>query len=240
MTAIFLVFQADSQDEEITDVYVGLIVHRVESRLYAPDQILDFIKDIEVELQVACDTLKAGVDPGKRHAFCLFISNFRGAMSIPTDPPYCLVYPTSYIRDVDLDHFDTHNNPAATCLHHCVCCATLQFNNDKPKDHTNYTGSCLILPCGAQYNDWLFPTILESQNHCGLLIDSAMRESYPMEMVGDFWAADLIFKGCYGDSFLYSNADLCQLRQWVIHLPAFWGRSPCHQLHPTGKSGSPW
>ena len=26
------------------DVYVGLIIHRVESRLYIPDQILDFIK----------------------------------------------------------------------------------------------------------------------------------------------------------------------------------------------------
>ena len=71
MTAILLVFQADSKHEEITDVYVGLVVCRVESHLYAPDQNLNFVKDIEVNLQVAHDALKAGGDPGKRHAFCL-------------------------------------------------------------------------------------------------------------------------------------------------------------------------
>ena len=109
---------------------MGLIVRRVESRLYTPDQILDFIKDIEVDLQVAQDALKAGGDPGKRCAFCLFVSNFEGAMSIPTDPPYCLIYPTSYVRDVDPDHFDTCNNPGGMRLLHCVCRATLQFNND--------------------------------------------------------------------------------------------------------------
>ena len=78
-----MVFQADSKHEEITDVYMGLVVCRVESCLYAPKQILDFIKDIEVDLQVACDALKAGGDPSKRHAFCLFVNNFSGAMSIP-------------------------------------------------------------------------------------------------------------------------------------------------------------
>ena len=152
-TAILLVFQADSQHEQITDVYVGLIVHRVESRLYTRDQILDFIKDIEVNLQAVCDALKAGGDPGKRCAFCLFVSNFRGAMSVPMDLPYCLVYPTSYVRDAVPDHFDTLNNPVGTHLHHCICRATLQFTNDNPKQLKKYSWSCLILPCGAQYND---------------------------------------------------------------------------------------
>ena len=87
-TAILLVFQADDQHEKITDIYVGLVVHRVESCLYVPDQILDFVTDIEVDLKAAC-----GGDLGKRHAFCLFISNYGGAMSIPTDLPYCLIYP---------------------------------------------------------------------------------------------------------------------------------------------------
>ena len=42
-----------------------------------------------------------------------------------------------------------------------------------------------------------------------------------MEMVGDFWVADLIFKGCYGDSLLYSDTDLCWLRWWNSppHIP---------------------
>ena len=74
-TAILLVFQADGQHEKITDVYVGLIVCRVESHLYTLDQILDFVRDIEGNLQVAQDSLKAGGDPGKKCTFCLFVRN---------------------------------------------------------------------------------------------------------------------------------------------------------------------
>ena len=217
---------------------MGLIVHRVKSHLYALDQILDFVKDIEVNLQVTCDALKAGGNPSKKRAFCIFVSNFGGTMSIPTDPPYCLVYPTSYVRDADPDHFDTHNNLAGTHLHRCVCHTTQQFNNDEPKECTNYTGSHLILPHGAQYNDRLFPTILEPRNRHGPLIDCTMGKPYPMEMVGDFQVVDPIFKGCYGDSLLYSNADLHWLRWWGIHLPMFQGE--IHWPHPTSKSGSPW
>ena len=147
-------------------------------------------------------------------------------MSIPTDLPYCLVYPTSYVKDVEWDHFDTRNNLVGTCLHRCVCHATLQFSNDEPKECTNYAGSHLILPHGAQYNDQLFPSILELQNHHGLLIDSTMGEPYLMEMVGNFRAMDPIFKGCYGDSLLYSNTDLLQLKQRGIHLPVFQGEIP--------------
>ena len=149
-------------------------------------------------------------------------------MAIPTDLPYCLVYPTCYIRDVDPDHFDTHNNLAGMCLHRCVCHATLQFSNDEPKECTNYARSHLILPHGAQYNDWLFLAILEPQNHHGALIDSMMGEPYPMEMVGDFWAMDPIFKGCYEDSLLYSNTDLHQLRWLGFTSLHSRGRSPCH------------
>ena len=197
-TAILLVFQADGQHEKITDVYVGLIVRRVESHLYTLDQILDFAGDIEGDLQVAWDALKAGGDPSKRYAFCLFVSNYGGAMSGPTDPPYCLVYPNSYMRDVEPDHFDTHNNLAGTHLHRCICCATLQFTNDDPNQCSKYSRSCLILPCGAQYNDRLFPMILKLWNH--------------QEPLMDFQVADPIFKGCYGDSLLYSDAELCWLK----------------------------
>ena len=42
-----------------------------------------------------------------------------------------------------------------------------------------------------------------------------------MELVGDFRSMNPIFKGCYGDSFLYSDVDLGQLRQCGIHLPPY-------------------
>ena len=147
-------------------------------------------------------------------------------MSVPTDPPYCLVYPTSYVKGVELDHFDTRNSPMGMCLHCCICRATLQFSNNDPKERTNYVRSHLILSHGVQYNDQLFLAILEPWNLCSLLIDPTMREPYPMEMVGNFKAMDLIFKGCYRDSLLYSDADLCQLRWQKIHLTAFQGEIP--------------
>ena len=152
-TAILLVFQADDQHEKITNIYVGLVVCHIKSCFYAPEKILDFVSNIEVNLKVACDAPKAGGDPGKRCAFCLFVNNYGGIMSIPMDLPYCLIYSTSYVKDVELDHFDTHNNPARTCLCHCICHATLQYMSDDPHYHRAYSRSCLILPCGAQYKE---------------------------------------------------------------------------------------
>ena len=207
-TAILLVFQVDGQHERITDVYVGLMVCRVEFHLYTLDQILDFVADIEVDLKAVHDALKAGDNPSKRHAFCLFVSNYGGTMSVPMDPPYCLIYPMSYMRDMEPDHFDTHNNPAGTCLHHCICHATLQYMNDDPNQCREYSRSCLILPHGTQYKEQLFPEILEQWNHWEPLMDSTTKELFPMELVGDFRSTDPIFKGCYGDSFLYTDVDL--------------------------------
>ena len=197
------------------------MVCRIESHLYAPDWILDFVSNIEVNLKVACDALKAGGDPGKRHAFCLFINNYGGAMSIPMNPPYCLIYPMSYMKGVELDHFDTCNNPAGTCLHHCICCVTLQHMNDDPLLHKEYGESHLILPHGAQYKEQLFLKILEQQNQWAPLTDPVTKEPFPMKLVGDFRSTDPIFKGCYGDSFLYSDVDLGQLRQCGIHLSPY-------------------
>ena len=198
MTAILLVFQVDSRHEKIINVYVGLVVHRVDSCLYSPSQIHDFMQDIEGDLRVAHDTLKAGGDPSKRCAYCLFVDNLSGIMSIPMDPPYCLVYPTSYIKGIEPDHFNTRNSPVRMCLHHCVCHVTLQFSKDDPKQHTQYIGSHLILPRGVQYNDRLYPSILELWNHCSLLIDPTTGEPCLLEVVGNFRARIQSSKGVTG------------------------------------------
>ena len=142
-------------------------------------------------------------------------------MSIPTDPPYCLVCPTTYIKGIKPNYFDTRNSPVGMRLHRCVCQATLQFSNTDPKQCTKYAGSHLIIPHRAQYNNCLYPSILEMWNHCGPLIDPATGEPCPMEVVGDFKAADPIFKGCYRDSLLYLDDDLAQLRWEKVYLPTF-------------------
>ena len=226
MTTILLVFQADDQHEQITDVYIGLIVCHVNSCLYTPEKIFDFMPDIEVDLKAAHDALEAGCDPGRRCTFCLFVNNYEGVMSVPTDMTYCLIYPMSYMKDVEPDYFNTCNNPAGTHLRHCICHATLQYMNDNPCYRRAYGGSCLILPRGAQYKERLFPEILEPQNHWAPLIDPATKEPFPIKLMGDFRSMDRIFKGCYGDSFLYSDMDLGQLQWQERHLPPYWGEIP--------------
>ena len=47
-----------------------------------------------------------------------------------------------------------------------------------------------------------------------------------MALVRDFRSTDPIFKGCYGDSFLYTDVDLGQLRWHGIHLPPYWSEIP--------------
>ena len=115
-------------------------------------------------------------------------------MSIPTDPPYCLIYPMNYVKDVEPGHFNTHN-PAGTRLCHCMYCATLQHMNDDPQHHREYGSSHLILPRGVQYKEQLFPKILEPWNHQALLTDPITKDPFPIELVGDFRSTDPIFKG---------------------------------------------
>ena len=67
-------------------------------------------------------------------------------MSIPMDPPFCLIYPTTYVKDVELDYFNTHNNLAGTCLHCCICFATLQYMNSNPKQLKKYLGPPNLAP----------------------------------------------------------------------------------------------
>ena len=226
MTAVLLIFQVDNQHKQITNIYIGLIVHHIDSSLYAPEKILDFVSDIEVDLKVACDALETGHDPGRRCAFCLFVINYGGMMSVPMDPPYCLVYPTSYVKDMEPDHFDSCNNPTRTRLYCCIFCATLQYMSDDPRYCRAYRRSHLILPHGAKYNGQLFPEILEPQNYRVPLIDSTTKEPFPMKLMGDFRSMDPIFKGCYGDSFLYSAVDLGQLQWQEIHLLPYQGEIP--------------
>ena len=98
--------------------------------------------------------------------------------------------------------------------------------NDDSNQCRKYGGSHLILPHGAQYKEQLFPKILEPWNHWALLTDSVTKAPFLMELVGDFRSTDPIFKGCYGNSFLYSDVDLGRLRWCGIHLPPYWSEIP--------------
>ena len=164
--------------------------------------------------------LKLGVTQARGAPFA-----FLSTMGVQCPSPWTRLTasfnPTSYVKDVELDHFDTCNNPVGTHLHHCICHTTLQHMNDNPNQCREYGRSHLILPYRAQYKERLFPEILELQNHWAPLTDSITKEHLPMELVRDFRSTDPIFKGCYGDLFLYSKVDLGQLGQRGVHLPPY-------------------
>ena len=54
----------------------------------------------------------------ERGAPIVSVENLSGIMSIPKDPPYCLVYPTTYVKGAEPDHFNTWNSPTGMRLHH--------------------------------------------------------------------------------------------------------------------------
>ena len=181
--------------------------------------ILTFTESIEVDLKKVRDMCEEGLDPGGRHSYCLLLTNYRGIMAIPTDPPYCLVYPIVYRENVeDQSHFNTSASPSGMCTHACMCCVLLQHANMEPLHWRTFKGSCLIIPHGAQYRT-LFPEIISLCNHQGLLIDPDKNEPFPMFTVGDFCLKYKIFPGTYGDSLLFMESDLAKLKKKDICIP---------------------
>ena len=92
-----------------------------------------------------------------------------------------------------------------------------------------YEGSCLIIPHGSQYRT-LFLEIVVPRNHWGPLIDHNTGEPYPMVATGDFCLVDPIFPGSPGDSLLFKEDDLAQLKRKGFHIPTYREEKP----QPTG------
>ena len=90
----------------------------------------------------------------------MLVANFGGLMAIPTDPPYCLVYPNTYSEEVALEnqnHFNTTGGPPGLHTSSCICCTLLQHADLTEVQRQKYNGSCLIVPRGTQYK--IFPDI---------------------------------------------------------------------------------
>ena len=90
-----------------------------------------------------------------------------GLMAVPTDLPYCLVYPNTYLDTVpaeDQHHFNVQGGPPGLCLCTCICCTLLQHTVLSEAHQWQYHGSQLVIPRGAQY-DTLLPMITMPCNH---------------------------------------------------------------------------
>ena len=133
-TAILLVFLSDYQHKTIKYIYIGLVVCLAGCQLYEQKAILWFIKSIEDDLKKARSKWAAGKNPGKACSFSMFIGNFGSLMAVPTDPPYCLMYPNIYSNEVPLKEKNHFNIKDA----------------DLSEAHRwKYHGSHLVIPWGA-------------------------------------------------------------------------------------------
>ena len=175
----------------------------------------------------------------------MFVANFGGLMAVPTEPPYCLMYPNIYAASVppeNRNHFNVKGGPPRLCTHVCICCTLLQHADLSEVHRGKYHGSCVVIPWGAQYNH-LLPKITMPGNHRVPLIDLHMGEPFPMVPVGDFQLVDKIFPGMPGESLLYNSDDLAKLQRmrfqvtmhWMEELPTTESKERPQSSHTSGE-----
>ena len=181
----------------------------------------------------------------------MLVTNFGSLMAIPTDPPYCLMYPNTYSNKVVLEnqnHFNTMGGPPRLCTGPCICHTLLQHADLTEAHRQKYNGSHLIVPRGAQYKT-LLPKITMPHNHRAPLLDLHSWKPFPMVPVGDFSLKDKIFPCAPGGSLLFNGDELTKLdwemcpvqpaRRGSLLSPA--GDLPrlhhqrCPQTHQTGS-----
>ena len=216
-TAILIVFLSDDQHEAIQYVHIGLMVCCVGCTLYEQKAILSFIHSIKEDLVRARFKQASGRDPGPAHFYSMLVTNFGSLMVVPTDPPYCLVYPNTYSNEVALEnqhHFHTAGGPPRLCIGSCICHALLKHVDLTKAHRQKYNRSHLIVPWGAQHKT-LLAEITMPCNHCMLLLDLHNRKPFPMVPLGDFSLKDKIFPGAPGDSLLFNGDELAKLQRKV-------------------------
>ena len=151
-TAILLVFLSDDQQETIKYIHIGLVVCHAGCQFYKQKAISWFIKSTEDDLKKARSNQAAGKDPGEVHSFSMFMGNFGGLIAVPTDPPYCLMYPNIYSNEVppeDKNHFNIMGGPPGLCTCACICHALLQHADLSEVHRQKYHGSHLAIHQGA-------------------------------------------------------------------------------------------
>ena len=238
-TIILIVLLSNEEHEGIEHVHISLVVHCEECCLYMQDWILPFVKSIKADLKKVRDQHTQNKDPGGVHSYSLLIANYGCIMAIPTNPLYCLVYPTVYNDDAeDQNHFNTADSPSGIHTCSCMCHALLQHVDKDPVCWRTYEGSHLIIPCGAQYRT-LFPEIVTPHNQQGLLIDNNTVEPYPMAAMRNFCLMDPIFPGSPGDSLLFKEDDLDRLKRKGFHISSYRQEKPKPTVPKEDKHKSP-
>ena len=130
-TAILLVFLSDDQLTSIEHVHIGLVVHHISGQIYEHKAIPQFIQYIEADLKQTKQKHKVSSSALREQSYCMFVANIRGIMALPTDLPYCLMYPNIYSSTLheDRHHLNIGGGPPGVGTCRCMCHALLQQTN---------------------------------------------------------------------------------------------------------------
>ena len=206
--AILLIFLSDDVLNSIKHIHIGLMVCCVGSELFGQDGILPFIDSIETDLKEVREMHEQGKQVGQVWFYTYLVAKYGGVMAIPTDLPYCLMYPMVCDGNVkDKTHFNTVGPPSGLHIKACMCHCLLHLVDMDPANRQKFKGSCLLVPRGMQYKT-LLPILAEPCNHHGLLMDLNTGEPYPMEVAGNFCLEDAFFPSSPGDSLMFCDNEL--------------------------------
>ena len=214
-TAILLLFISNASYTDIEYVHIELVMIRWGYKVGNQASIVPYISFIQnqlVEMRARAQTRKSSLP--QACSFCLFVEDYESMMALPTEPPYCLVYPIHFFNDMPTDLSNQHHMdlfPPGLCCWECVCHQLIQRANLHEKWETIMGGSHFLLPHRAQYNDNLHPWLIRPWNHRSLLVDPIMAQHYPLVEVGSFTMQDPLLPGTARDSYVYWG----DARQWL-------------------------
>ena len=113
--------------------------------------------------------------------FSLLMANFGAGLALPTDLPYCLVYPVVFHKSQDKTVFNTHGCPPGFHTSACVCHKLL---HPDPASVRLFSGGHLLSLCRAQFETRIFPCMSVPRNYATPLADANTGKPYPMVSVG--------------------------------------------------------
>ena len=238
-TAILIVFLSAKEHQGIDHVHISFVVQHKGCHLYIQDWILPIMTSIETDLKKVRDRHAQNKDQGRVCSYSLLIANYGGVLAVPTDfhiawciPPCVMMMHRNRITSTQQPVLQgcTHAPAFAT-----TCFSMLIWIQSTGEPTRAATSSSPVVHSAGLFLETIMPC-----NHQGPLIDHNTGKPYPMAAAGDFWLMDPIFPGSPGDSLLFKEDDLAQLKRKGFHVPTYREEKPQPTVPNEDKHKSPW
>ena len=146
--------------------------------------------------------------------FCTMVGNYSGHMGFATDPPFCMVYPLSFVHKDDpaqMTFRSQQNHPISFTADVLLVCQLLTRDCSLDEYMMDRCHQHLLIPRGVHFLPNLFPQIVVPRNHVAPYHDLKMGEVVPFVTVGPFVSTDTLFPGKTGDLELFTNKEVVAL-----------------------------